>query len=446
MRVIVVGAGEVGSNVAAGLADSHDVVVVDIDADKIEAITYSQDVLAIEGSGTSLATLHEAGIEQTDMLIASADQDETNLAVCGTAEVLGDPFTIARVKSTDFLDPWRTHPGAYGVDYMVCTDLLTAEDIVRVIGLPAATDAESFANGLIHMAEFPVSATSELANQTVEDADRFEEITFAGLVRADEHETTVARGDLVIEPGDKLIVIGTQRGISEFVSVVDPETVATTPRQVLIVGGSRVGYHTARLLEDSEPRIRLIEQDPDRARHLAEELTSTTVFEHDATDVEFLRGEQIEEVDVVVTALDTDERNLLMAILAKQLGVDRTVAVVETGAYAGIFEAVGIDVAVNPREIIAEEIIRLAQAGQTEKISLIEDEGSQVMEIEIDPESPIAGQRVRDAVETLPEPVVFGAITREGEIIMPRGATTIEPGDHVVLFVADNVEAVTAEL
>lgn len=444
MRVIIAGAGEVGTNIAAGLADSHGVVVIDPDPARIEAITYSLDVLAIEGSATSLSTLEEANIEHADIVIGSAAGDETNLAVCGTAKVAADPFTIARVKSIEYLTTWETRPGAYGVDFMVCTDLLTAEDIVRSVGLPAASDSESFANDAVRMAEFPVPDGSELADQTVEVADRFDSLTFAALVA--DGETTIARGDTVIEPGAKLVVIGTPDGIRDFATVINPDAGSERPNQVLIVGGSRIGYHTARLLERRAPRTRLVEQNPERARELAEQLSNTTVFEHDATDVEFLRGERIDEVDVVVTALASDEQNLLMAILAKQLGADRTVAVVETGAYAGIFEAVGIDVAVNPREIIAEEIIRFTYDVHAEKISLIEDHRAQVIELEVTADSPLAGRSVRNIVADLPEPIVVGAITREGDVIIPRGDTTIEVGDHVVIFGAGDIETVTAPI
>lgn len=444
MRVIISGVGEVGSNIAAGLADSHEVVVIDPDPAKIEEIRYSIDALTIEGSGTSLDVLREAGIEKADMVIASADLDETNLTVCATAKVLADPFTIARVKSAEYLTTWQTSPGAYDVDFMVCTDLLAAEDIVRVLGLPAATDAETFANGMVRMAEFPIPEESDIAGKTVEAADQFDEVTFAAILR--DGETILPRGDTRIESGDKVVLIGTPEGIDRFAAVMDPESASTSPDQVMIVGGSRIGYHTARLLEGRRTRTRLIEQDPDRAQELAEELTNTTVFAHDATDVDFLIEERIGDVDAVVTALETDEQNLLMAVLAKQLGADRTIAVVQTGAYAGFFEAVGIDVAVNPRQIIAEEIVRFAHDTRAEKISLIEGVEAQVLELEVTSQSSLAERTVEDVATSLPGPVVFGAITRKGEYIVPRGDTVLSVGDHVVLLATGSLESLQDQL
>src|SRR6056297_3712163 len=167
MHVIIIGAGEVGSSIAASLADTHEVVVVDVDGERVDALTYSHDVLAIEGDGTSLDTLKEAGVEQTDMIIASTDDDETNLVACGTAKTVDDPFTIARVKNVDYLETWRraADQQAFGVDFMVCSNLLTAEDIVRVISMPAARDVDSFADGAVQMAEFSVTESSPVADQ-----------------------------------------------------------------------------------------------------------------------------------------------------------------------------------------------------------------------------------------------------------------------------------------
>ena len=147
MRVVVVGAGEVGSSIAASLADSHEVVVIDVDAEKVEQLNYSVDALAIEGDGASLPTLQEAGIEDADILIASTDNDETNIITCGTAKTVADLFTIARIKGTNYLETWQGAEGALGVDFMVGTTMLTARSVVRVIGLPAARDVDTFAGG-----------------------------------------------------------------------------------------------------------------------------------------------------------------------------------------------------------------------------------------------------------------------------------------------------------
>ena len=430
MHVVIVGAGEVGSSIAASLADSHDVVVIDTDAALVDELTYDQDVLAMQGDGTDLEVLREAGIDEADMLIASTDVDETNIVVCGTAAVCCDAFTIARVKRPQFLRTWESELGAFDVDFMVCTDLLTAENIVGVIGLPTARDVDTFADGLVQMAEFEIPADSPVANQTVREADRFDSLTFAAIIR--EEEIVIPTGETTIEPGDEVIVIGSPDSARAFSAAISPEE--DRPRDVVVVGGSEIGYQVARLLEERGFKPRLIERDPGRARWLAERLPKTTVLESDATDQSFLERERIGDADVLLATLDNEQQNLLAALLAERLGVDRTVAVVDTGAFADLFEAVGVDVAVSPREVTAEEITRFTRARRTENISLIDGDRAEVLEVEIDAESPVVGRSIREFVPELPTGVVVGAITREGTLITPRGDTVVEPGDHVVLF------------
>ncbi|MFB6121002.1 MAG: Trk system potassium transporter TrkA [Halobacteriaceae archaeon] len=443
MRVVIVGAGEVGSSIAESLAADHEVVVVDVDAERVDSLNYSLDVLAITGDGTDLDVLAEAGIGDADILIASTDNDETNLATCGTAATVSEAFTIARVKSTNYLDTWEHSRGAFGADFMVCTDLLTAQAIVRLISLPTARDVDPFAGGRIQMAEFEVPETSPITGQTVSEADRFDELTFVAIVCDDEVE--IARGETVIEAGNRVVIIGSPESVRSFAMAVTTET--PDVEDVVVVGGSTIGRLVAELLERRGFSPRLIERDPERARALAEDLSGSRVIEHDATDQTFLERERVGDADMVVAAVGADERCLLVCLLAKQLGADRAVAVVEEHEYVDVFEAVGVDVAVNPRVVTAEEITRFTREERAENVAIIASDRAEVLEIEVDADSVLAGRPIREAVADLPEGVVVGALTRDGEFITPRGNTVIETGDHVVVFVREDVrEEVTSKL
>jgi len=444
VRVVVVGAGEVGSSIAASLAGSHDVVVVDLDDDRVDSLTYSLDVLAIHGDGTERAVLEEAGVGDADMLIASTDDDETNLATCGTASTVADVFTIARVRQRRYLDTWQQAEGAFDVDFMVCTDLLTAQAIVRITGLPTARDVDSFAGGQIQMAEFELPEGSPVSGQTVQEADRFDSLTFAAVLRNGDVE--LPRGDTVLADGDRVVVIGSPESVQQFAADVVSDGAAGA-EDVVVVGGSTIGELTAELLERRGLSPRLVENDPDRARELAESLPGTRVLEHDATDQEFLEREHVGDADLVVAALDSDERGLLVSLLAKRLGAERTVAVVEEGQYVDVFEAVGVDVGVNPREVTAEEITRFTREDRTENVAIIESDMAEVLEIEVDADSVLAGRTIREAMADLPEGLVVGALTRDGTFVTPRGDTVVEPGDHVVVFVRVDVrDEVTAAI
>ena len=445
MRVIIIGAGQVGSSIAASLSDSNEVVVVDRDEDRVSALTYSLDVLAIQGDGASLATLEEAGIAEADILIASTDDDQTNIITCSTAKTASDAFTMARVKNTEYLNTWQRATSAFGVDFMVCTTLLTAEAIVRVIGLPAARDVDPFAEGQVQMAEFEVPEGSPVADQTVREADRFDSLTFAAVLRDDLVE--IPRGETVIRAGDQLVVIGNPESVRAFAADLSPEEGDRRISDVVIIGGSDTGYHTARLLEKRGLRPRLIEHDPERARELAEDLPGTVVLESDAKDVDFLTREHVDEADIVVAALDSDEKNLLASLLVRRLGVERTVAVVDSASYVDLFETVGVDVAINPREVTAEEITRFTREQRAENVALIENDRAEVLEIEIDEESVLAGRPIREAVSDLPDGLVVGAITRGDEFVTPRGDTVVQVGDHVVVFAdAEVVDEVMGRL
>jgi len=314
MRTVIVGAGEVGTSIARSLAPSHDVVVIDIDADRTEQLTYELDVMALSGDGTSLSVLRTADVASADLFIASTDDDRANLVAAETAKTIADPFTIARTKSVEYLRTWKLTRMAFGVDFMVCSDLLSAENVVRVVGLPSAVDVDPFAEGLVQMAEFEIDAASPVAGQTIAEADRFESLTFAGLFRGD--DLILPRGKTVIEAGDRAVVIGSPESVQAFASDIAPQVTPGEADDIVIIGGSEIGYQTARLLEERSLSPRIVEQDHDRARELAEMLPNTLVMEHDATDTKFLAREHVDEADIVVAAQDSDERNLLVSVLA----------------------------------------------------------------------------------------------------------------------------------
>jgi len=433
MHVVIIGAGEVGTAIAANLDDSHDVVVVDSDAARAEELKYDLDVMTLTGDGTSMGVLEDADVDEADLLIASTDDDRTNLVACGTAKTLGDAFTIARSKSVEYLRTWERTQSAFGVDFMVCSDLQSAQNIVRVVGLPSAVDVDPFVGGRVQMGEFEIGESSPVAAQTVAEADRFEELTFAGLFR--NGDLILPDGDTEIRVGDRAVVIGTPESVQGFATDIAPAATPGAATEIVVIGGSEIGYQTARLLEARDLKPRLIEQNPDRARYLAEELPDTLVMEHDATDTEFLAREHVPEADTVVATLDSDEKNLLVSVLAKRLGAERVVAVVDNASYVPLFEEIGIDVAINPRHITAEEITRFTHESVAENISVLENDQAEVLELELDADSTLVGRPIQEIAAAVEADFVIGAVIRRDEYITPRGDTELAAGDHVVVFV-----------
>jgi trk system potassium uptake protein TrkA len=433
MHVVIIGAGAVGTSIADSLDDTHDVVVIDIDESRAEDLKYDLDVMTLAGDGTSSSVLQQASVGDADLFIACTDDDRANLVACGTAKTLANPFTIARTKSVEYLRTWERSEAAFGVDFIVCSDLQAAENVVRVVGLPAAIDVDPFAGGRVQMAEFEILDESPVAGQTIVQADRFDSLTFAGLFR--NGDMVLPQGDTQIRVGDRAVVIGSPESVQGFAADIAPETTPGEPTEIVVIGGSDIGYHTARLLEERGLKPRLIEQDHDRARHLAEELPNTLVMEHDATDTEFLTREHVDEADIVVAALDSDEKNLLVSVLTKRLGADRVVAIVDSADYVPLFEEIGINVAINPRLITAEEITRFTRESVAENISVLENDQAEVLELRLSADSGLVGRPIQDIAADVEAEFVIGAVTRDGEYVTPRGDTVLEPADHVVIFV-----------
>lgn len=433
MKVLIVGAGQVGTDIATSLSEDHEVTVVDRNTERVDDVNYEVDALGVEGDGTSMETLRDAGVDDADIVIATTDNDESNIIVCGSAKTAGDPFTVARVKHRHYLETWEPSPGALGVDLMVASNILTAEKIVRIVGLPAARDVDIFSEGAVQMAEFEVGEDSPVAGETVSEADRFASLTFAAVLR--NGDVVIPSGETTIEAGDSVVVIGSPESVQMFAADIAPQHTPDESDDIVVFGGSEIGEEVAALLQERGFNPRLVESDADRARELAEQLSGTVVMESDATDRDFLERERVGEADVVVSALDSDEKNLLSALLAQRMGVERTVVVADESEYVELFETVGVNVAVNPRQEVAEEITRLTQRDRTVGIALIGSEQAEILEIEVSEESVFAERTIREADADLPDGVVVGAISRDIEFVPPRGDTTIHVGDHVVLFV-----------
>ncbi|MGM0606307.1 MAG: Trk system potassium transporter TrkA, partial [Halobacteriota archaeon] len=437
--------GQVGESIADDLDADHEVTIIENRAERANELAYSLDVLTVQGDGTDVEVLEDAGVPDADMVITSTDNDETNIVASSTAKAISKAFTIARIKNTKYLRTWERSGDAFGIDFMVCTNLLTAQSIARIVGLPAAIDVDPFAGGNVLMAEFEISDSCPVANETVQEADRYDSLTFAAIVR--NGDVVIPRGDTIIRPNDRLVVIGSPESVQTFAGDLSPEDAKGPDEEVVIVGGSEIGYHVARLLSERGFSPRLIERDHDRARTLAEDLPDTLVMESDATDIEFLEREHVGDADVLVATLDSDEKNLLVSLLGDRLGAGRTVSVIDTPSYVELFETVGVDVAINPRVVVAEEITRFTRSGNAENIALIETDKAEVLEIEITADSILSERQIKDAISELPDGVVIGAITRDRQFVTPRGDTKIYPGDHVVVFVDETVvDEATAKL
>ena len=429
MRILIIGAGQVGYSIAESLSEAHQIVVMDINPVRVSELTYSLDVLAICGDGNDLNNLEEVGL--VDMIIACTNDDEKNLIACESSKLIGETFTVARVKNSTLLESWSRSIGAFGVDFMACSDRLTAETIVNIAGIPAALDADSFAGGKVQMAEFEVTEDSALVNQTVSEADQFASLTFAAIIMED--QIVIPSGSTKIPIGSRLVVIGTPESVQKFSSVIKPTTNKT--ENIAILGGSNISAEIASIFSTRGMKPTLMTADRDLSIKLAEKLPNTVVMCHDVTDIEFLKSENIIQADLVVIHLDSDEETLLVSLLVKQLGASRVASIINSGDYVSLFENVGIDVAVNPREVTAEALIHFTHNVNTKRVAILDSNRVEILEIEIDSNSKLSGRNVKAITADMPASVVIGAIVRDGQVLAPRGDTMIQYQDNIVILV-----------
>ncbi|WP_049998351.1 Trk system potassium transporter TrkA [Halococcus sediminicola] len=435
MRVVIVGAGDVGTYIAADLAGSHEIAVVDTDGERVAELESTLGVTAIEGDGRSLEILEAAGIREAEVVIASTDDDAVNVMVCGAVRNIADAYTIARAKSADLYETWQTYDAALGIERMLSVDRLTAAALVRTVALPGALAVSTFADGGVEMAEFELGEESELVGKSVAEADEFPSLTFAGVIR--DGNVLIPSGETVFEPEDRVVVIGSPSSIRRFARRLAPEATLDPEDDVVIVGGGAVGTHIAEILEERGYAPRLIEHDPDRAEALAERLPGTTVVEGDVTTAGFLTEADIDEADLLVGTLD-DETNYVLALLAKNLGVAHTAAIVNESEYVDLFEAAGVDVTIEPRAVVASETTRATQ-DYADEAATLERDSAEVLEITVQSDSVLAGESIADVAHDLPDGFVIGAVVRDGSLKTPRGGTVVQVGDHVVAFVDTDV-------
>jgi trk system potassium uptake protein TrkA len=435
MQIVVVGAGQVGSGVAKGLDEQHEIVVIDHDPDKLDRLRYAADVMTYEGNGADIDVLEEAGTSDADMIIASTDDDRTNILVCGTARALNEEiFNVARVAETGYLKAWRHSHQAFNVDLMVGSDHLAARKIVGVGLQQSAQDVEYFGEGEVEMAEFNVSPESSLVGRAVKDLKVHGGLRLAAVF--DDQGLEVVRGDTTIEEGDRLLVIGRADAVAEFGDELGDEE--TDVSRVFILGGGEIAYQTAQLMQRHGIKPKIVEWDRERAEFLAKNLADSFVLHNDATDPEFLQEEGLSRAHLVVSALRPDERNLMCSQLAQHLGAEQIISVVHDSKYTSMFESCGIPTTVNPRKEVIEEILRHTRARYFEKIEFVAEHRGEVVELELGAESPLLGGPLSETASDLPGAMVIGAVYREGETLIPTGDTELQAGDDLVIFVASD--------
>jgi trk system potassium uptake protein TrkA len=426
MRIVVIGAGQVGSTVVEALHDEHDVTVIDLDEERLAALSERYDAGILQGNGASRRVLEEAGITGCGLLIACTSRDEINIiAAIFSKKISPATKTAVRTTNEEYLDIW--HERELDFDLIVSSERETALAVSRLIGVPAARQTDVFAEGQVQIVEFDVDGGQSVIGVPLRQAEIPPDSKVASIIRGD--SIVVPRGDETIEQGDRIIVIGSPAAAQAWSKIIAPA--GRRVEDVVIYGAGRAGLSTARILSAQGIQVRLVEADLDRAREAAEEVPEARVFHATGMDADFIERERINKAQAAVFAMRDDPKNHYAATLLKLHGVPFTIAVVHDAHSAEVFERAGIDRAVNPRMITAEEIVRFAHDPRTQQVAMLEGDRFEILDITVRSESELVDRRFRDLPQT---GALIGAIVRDGKAIFPHGEDRLQAGDRVIVF------------
>jgi trk system potassium uptake protein TrkA len=434
LKVLIVGAGEVGFHIAGHLAkENKDVVVIDKDPAAIRRVSESIDVQVVNGSGSSPVILQEAGIKEADILLAVTDSDETNLVACLSANLIS-PTTkkLCRIRHADY-DEYHgiLREQAPHIDTIINPEIEVVKAIERLIHVPGAVEVEEFADGRVKFVGVYLDKSARLNGVSLSDiyAKTGKQSPLISAVVRDE-ELIIPRGNHILRAGDLIYFISEQNKLMESLSIFDKHVEPID--RVLIIGGGRIGFRLASLLERNSIYTKIIEKNPDRCAKIAGKLNKAVVLCGDGSDQELLRAENIQDMRIVVTLTDDEETNIITSLLAKRMGVSRTITKISKFGYFPLMSTIGIELVVSPRLSAINTILQHIRKGRVLSTKAIKGEQAEVMEAVALETSDIVGIPLKNI--SIPKGALVTSIIRNNTVIIPTGSSVIEPNDRIIIF------------
>jgi len=428
MRIVIVGAGAVGSYLAERLSsEGQDIVLIESDAVRAAELQTELDVLVVVGNGASPKTLVEAEVERADMLIAVTSSDAANILAAHAAARIGVKDRIARVEDSSLLEEAEE----LGVDLLIDPGEAAAQELVRSIKSGGISEAIDFADGRLQLLGGFISPGSLAAHLTLARLRAMVKgwtwIVVAVIRGA---ETLIARGSTELLPGDHVLIMTEAGKIHEAFEIFGWREEPFN--KVIILGTTRLARRTASLLCEEGVNTTLIDQDADRVRAVARREPRVVAVHGDPTDPKVLRSEGVEHTDAVIALTGWDEVNILGCLVAKATGATKTIARFHRLDLVKILPGVGIDSGVSSRLAAANEILRFVRRGSIYSVVTFRDSEAEALEIEVQASSPAVGRSLAEV--HLPHEMIIGGIVRGEKVIVPLGQTVIEEGDHLIVI------------
>ncbi len=458
MKILILGAGTVGSTAAESLSEENEITVVDLNARHLRELQDRLDIRTVEGHASHPRVLEQAGAADADIMVALTDSDETNMVACQIAYSLyRTPVKIARIRAVEYTARQELFtPKGVPVDTIISPEQLVTDHIEQLIHYPGAHQVLDFAEGRVRLVGVMARAGGPLVGQELRQLRRHiphTDARVAAIYRRMEtngddeaqYETILPQGDTVIRDNDLVFFLAARKDIrvmmSELLKLEHPV------RSIMIAGGGHIGYELAKRLEGTN-RVKIIERDPDRARHIAERLKSTVVLTGDAVNEGLLEEENIESVDVFCALTSAEEANILSSFLAKRMGASKIIALINRPSYAKLVEDQYVDIAVSPQEITLSALLAKVRGmrldvGQVHALRSGAAEALEAVAHGDEKTSKVVGKAIEDI--PLPPGSTIGAIVRGTDVLMAHHDTVVEAEDHVILFLTDRTQIPAVE-
>lgn len=434
MKIIIAGAGEVGFHLAKLLSyESQDITLIDSDK---ESLTYADnhlDIRVLKGDATSINILEDARVSQSDLVIGVTSSETTNLTLCMLAKQLGSKRTIARISNTEFIEnKERLGFSSLGIDELISPERLAATEIQLLINQSAFNDTYEFDEGKLSMVGICLPKEAPFVGKTVKDAAAiFPEVHFMPIAikRSGTQFTIIPRGDSVFQAEDQVYFITSKAGVEELYKMT--ATVKKDIKNVMILGGSKVGLKTARDLCSRKFNVKLIEKDKQKATDLAEQLPNALVINGDGRNVELLEEESLSAMDAFIAVTGNSETNIMSCLVAKSKEIKKTIALVENMDYFQLSHSIGIDTLINKKLLAANNIFRYIRKGEVVAMTRLNNLNAEILEFIVKPSSAVSGKRIREI--DFPRLATIGGVIRNGEGVIALGGFEISQGDRVVV-------------
>lgn len=413
--------------------ESQDITLIDTSRDHLQYADTHLDIRTIKGNATSISILKDAQVGYSDMVIAVTSSEATNITVCVLAKQLGAKRTIARISNTEFLENKEEIGFAkFGIDELISPEALAAREIELLLNQSAFNDSYEFEDGALTMIGLNLSRTALFVGKTVKEAaEIFPQLNFVPIAiqRYGTQYTLIPRGDTQFKEGDQVYFVTVENGVEELYKLTGK--VKQEIKNVMILGGSKIGRKTARDLCRNNFHVKLVESNKDKAYDLADELPNTLIIHGDGRNVELLEEENIHDMDAFIAVTGNSETNIMSCLVAKSKSVKKTISLVENMDYFQLSHSIGIDTLINKKLLAANNIFRYIRKGEVVAMTKLNNMNAELLEFIVKPNSQVCDKKIKDI--EFPRSAIIGGIIRNGVGIIALGEFFINSGDRIVV-------------